>query len=446
MNYSSADYGNFSKLEPISSQRQGKFLGPLFGFFLATIFPNLAIARLQHGSIKFQYDPVPQYVSNPPSITIFQHPPSTWEPATKPPEELLTNEPHIMYSDPEVTANNDYIVPAESQKVTVKRSASPRYLNYNRRINRYSTTRRRFPEYDYLYDYLANPRLRNRIRNQGRRPIGFDDDYAYDYDYGIKAPTKRKQPQYQQRRNKNRNKIDRDYYSSDEDLSNEVETITNSVRPRQRQTTTEGTTTTTTEGTTMPSTTVITNGTTPSTTTTTNQSTGYGYGPNSGNENISITYGPPSAIKPVYGPPSSIYGPPISDWAPSYPYESPSSYYSPTSFQSPSISQSSPFSPSVPYPAPPPSTSYGSPTYSKPYATPSSSYGPPSTSYGVPGPSYGVPSQTYGAPSQSSNLPTASGPGRTTYQSYQLPFSSWYGKSSSRSDVIRKAQDIIRLD
>lgn len=161
---------------------------------------------------------------------------------------------------------------SETHKISVKRAIAPRYLTAYRR-NRYST-RRRYPDYlEYdNYDYFTTPRLRNRKRNNGRRPIGFDYDYDYDYDYG--KGQRRKQP----RRKIKNNKRDPDFYSDDE-FNDDVEPVTNVLRPRQQQATTPPTTTTTAEATTMPVTTSIINGSTPATTTTTtNTTTTTGYG------------------------------------------------------------------------------------------------------------------------------------------------------------------------
>ncbi|XP_030755948.1 uncharacterized protein LOC115882189 [Sitophilus oryzae] len=212
----------------------------------------------------------------------------------------------------------------ESGRITIKRSAPSKYYSAYRRLK--YKPRRTFPfEYfDYDYDYWLPPRLRDRVRNRVRRPTGFEDVNYYEYDEGFR-PHKWKG---QRKGNRNSNKKGSSFYS-DEDLSEEVERVTPIIKPRQRQTTTA---TTTEEPTTLPSMANVTNATTSSTTATpsTTLSSGYGYGPSS-NVNVSITYGPPSIPKPLYGIPGASPGAPIGSWVPSFgsslSYPADSSYY-----------------------------------------------------------------------------------------------------------------------
>ncbi|KAH1029932.1 hypothetical protein HUJ05_003078 [Dendroctonus ponderosae] len=445
MNFSSADVPNYTRVDVLPSQRQGRFLGPLLGFFLATLFPSLAIARLQQGSIKFQYDPAPSV--HPPVISLFQTPLPTQAPIKKEPQKFqleATVLPGYYADGPNVGLTNigsaDYLIPANSDKVAVKRAVSSRNVPAYRR-NRYNP-RRRFPAYlDYEnYDYLTNLRLKDRRRNQARRPAGLN----YDYDYDYYSPDRNQRRKQQKKKIKNNNRNYPDYYS-DEDLDNDVEPVTVGLRPRQQQTTTDSTDAT------DATTTVITNGTTPATTPSSSAASGYGKccskSPYSGNENISITYGPPSAIKPVYGVPGLTPGAPLGEWTPTYSYEPASSYPSqhhgtyhnsaPIVYGSVGNSyapQGASYSPSVSYGLP----SGAGDTQIKPYPGPS--YGAPSTSYGVPSRTYGVPGQS------SSHSPASSNARASSYSSYQLPFSSWYGRSASHSDIVRRVQDIIKYD
>lgn len=263
-------FPDYPRLDVLPSQRQGRFLGPLFGFFLATLFPSLAIARLQQGSIKFQYDPLPSV--QPPLINIFQTPAPTAAPIKKEPQKFPIEASVLPghYSDgPDLGLTNigsaDYLIPANSEKVSVKRAVSSRYMPAYRR-NRYNT-RRRFPAYlDYdSYDYATNLRLKDRRRNQARRPAGLN----YDYDYDYYSPDRNQRRKQQRKKIKNNNRNYPEYYS-DEDLDNDVEPVTVGLRPRQQQTTTESTDAT------DATTTVITNGTTPATTTSSSAPSGYG--------------------------------------------------------------------------------------------------------------------------------------------------------------------------
>ncbi|XP_066258857.1 uncharacterized protein [Euwallacea similis] len=429
MNYSLIDTGNLTRLDALPSQRQARTFGTLLGFLLATVFPSIAIGRLQHGSIKFQYDPVLHSNAPPTSINIYPQATITttpsWETVTKPlqvgePTEdtslHFTQIPPFRYSDViggSIESAREYLVPSasETQKVAVKRATFSKYVMPYRKY-RYSNynNRRRFPEYlsDYdSYDY-AGPRMRNRKRTQVRRPMYSNYDYDYDYDGG-RGQNRNKQ---QRRRNKNKNRRDPDYYSYEE-YDNDVEPITPVVRPRQQQTTTQATTTES-EATTN-TITIITNGTTPSTSTTTNASTSVDYGPYSGNENISITYGPP--VKPVYGVPG------YNDWTPSYSYDSSSNpfYYNPTNNAY----------------GPPSSSGIGSVSVAKPYPT----YNSPSSSYGIPNPGQSFPAPGGGGQIQPSPSSRASG-----FQSYQLPFSSWYGRTTSQGDIVKRVQDVLKFD
>ncbi|KAL1493464.1 hypothetical protein ABEB36_011511 [Hypothenemus hampei] len=411
MNFSSTETGNFSRLD-FPSERQGRFLGPFLGFFLATLFPSIALARFQQGSIKFQYDPLPMLKPNPPAINIYQTAATTWQPVTKVPIEQVepTKESDLTVFRPPypdlvstiIDSPSDFIpLASDVHKVSVKRAASSRYHSSNRKFNRFDS-RRRPPEYlDYDYDY---PRLKYRKRNKGRRPVMLNYDYDDDYDFG-RGSNRRK---HNKRRNNNKNRRDPDYYS-DEDYDSDIEPVV--LRPRQQITTTAintidttVSTTTSTTTTTTPSTTFITNGTTsgstniPGTTISPSSTTISGYGPYSGNENISITYGPPSVMKPVYGVPG------YSEWAPSVPLN--------TGYASPSGGTFS---------------SLGT-SYLKPYASPV--YVPPSTSYGIPEQSY----------------PVSQGPTSrvNSFQSYQLPFTSWYGGNPSHGEIVKRVQHIIK--
>ncbi|XP_076261961.1 uncharacterized protein LOC143197419 [Rhynchophorus ferrugineus] len=218
-------------------------------------------------------------------------------------------------SDKFPDSHKQIISPDQRKKVIIKRALPQRYRNayYNKR-NRPNRVKYHPAEYtEYDYDYLTTEKLRNRRRNH-RRPIGFDYDDNYD-DYDYEQRPHKWNPQKRRNRNKNRMR-DNDFnnYSS-ENLNDNVEHVTMIVKPRQQQQTMMPTTTT--EPTTTPSATNITNGTTQGTPTTNSSTTftGYGYGPPSSNDNVSITYGPPSVPKPIYGIPGSAPGVPISSWS-----------------------------------------------------------------------------------------------------------------------------------
>ncbi|XP_060515778.1 uncharacterized protein LOC132695509 isoform X2 [Cylas formicarius] len=443
------------------NNRQAKFLGPLLGLFLANFLSNSVLAKFSPlGSIRLQYDPLP-LVNHQPSINIYQ---PTEGPTFHPITQRPVDSHHIEY-EPMVTEEHnhsgitvtnihepeDYIIPEESKlvKTPVKRGIYYRDSASFRR-NRYST-RRRYTTPDYFgddsYEDFTTRRYKPRRRNNGKRPPNFDDEYydEYEYDNRVRNKLRRNRNKYKNRRQQ----IDPDYYS-EENYRDDVERIT--VRPRQQAppTTTMNNTDATTPMTN------ITTGVPENGTNTTATPTGYGYGPSNGNENISITYGPPYAQKPIYGPPSAIAGSPISEWRPSTLYGFSSSaggfsglYGTPSvSYQAPSTSYGTPAS-SGSYG--PPSTSYGTPisSYGKPstgYGAPSTTYGSPSASYGSPSTSYVSSSATYGSPSVNYASSGLTGIPSGSYSSYQLPYSSWYGKAASQNDIARRAQEIIGFD
>lgn len=246
-----------------TTNRQGKSIGALLGFLLATVFPSIALGKLQNGSIKFQYDPAPLISqSNPPaSINIYQH----LATSSRTPEDtqMQQTESTLHFTkvpprNPEVIqtfSNNDkyyneYLEPFIPETQKVKRAASSRYFKRNR-----YNIRRRNPEHflDYYtyYDYpVLNSNKRNKKRTQVRRPA-LNYDYDYDYDFSRGGGLNRNQLR---KKYKNKSRRNPDYYS-DEDVDNDIEPVTTVLKPRQQETTSTTTETTTTQ------TTVITNGT-----------------------------------------------------------------------------------------------------------------------------------------------------------------------------------------
>lgn len=260
----------------LTTNRQGKSIGALLGFLIATVFPSLALGKLQNGSIKFQYDPAPFInQSNPPAtINIYQQQLAT---SSRTPEDIQMQQTEstlhftkVTPRTPEVIQTygdndkyyNEYLEPFVVETQKVKRAASSRYF----KRNRYNIRRRipeHFSDYDAYYDYPSlNSNKRNKKRTQVRRPA-LNYDYDYDYDFSRGGGFNRNQ---QRKRNKNKSRRDPDYYS-DEDVDNDIEPVTPLLKPRQQETTTTTTEMTTTQ------TTVITNGTI-----TTNASVTNGYG------------------------------------------------------------------------------------------------------------------------------------------------------------------------
>lgn len=258
----------------LSTNRQGKSIGTLLGFLLATVFPSLALGKLQNGSIKFQYDPAPLInQSNPPtSINIYQQHLAT---SSRIPEDTQMQQTEstlhftkVTPRNPEVIQTygdsdkyyNEYLEPFVPETQKVKRAASSRY--YKR--NRYNIRRRNpehFLDYDTYYNYpILNSNKRNKKRtHQVRRPA-LNYDYDYDYDFSRGGGLNRNQ---QRKKNRNKSRRDPDYYS-DEYVDDDIEPVTALLKPRQQETTTTTTETTTTQ------TTVITNGTITTNTSVTN--------------------------------------------------------------------------------------------------------------------------------------------------------------------------------
>ncbi|CAH0562583.1 unnamed protein product [Brassicogethes aeneus] len=206
-----------------------------------------------------------------------------------------------------------------------QKRGTQRYYQGKKKHNNNNNKRRKYTTTENYYDsYEEYTTKKPRRKSHAKRPaasLSYEDsdsdseydDYQYEesYEYTTRRPyKKRRRTTTRRTRYHNKNKKRQDSYDYDNEYNynyrEPFDTI--NVRPRQ-ETTTETSTTTTTDASTTQATT-ITNGTTSAPNGTTN-ATGYGYGPSNGNENISITYGPPTGgNNGAYGPPRPSYGPP----------------------------------------------------------------------------------------------------------------------------------------